>query len=65
MNQPGKVANSARGHLKREKGFKNDFFLSPFEPEKFVSRDGVRPSRPASARSFYTLKLNILYIVIV
>ena len=60
MNQPGKVANSALGYLKIERGFRNDYSLSPFEPEIFVWQDGVRPSRPASARSFYTLKLNII-----
>ena len=35
-DQPGKVANAARGQLNRE----NYFFLSPFAPEKLVSRDG-------------------------
>ena len=31
MDQPGKVANSSRGQLKREN------VLSPFAPENFVS----------------------------
>ena len=45
-NQPGKVANPARGQLNR------DFFspLSPFVPETLVSRDGLGslvPRQPA------------------
>ena len=35
MDQPGIVADSARGQLNRE----DIFFLSPFAPEKLVSRD--------------------------
>ena len=40
MDQPGKVANPARGHLNRE----NSIPLSPCVPENLVSRDGF--SRP-------------------
>ena len=40
MDQPGKVANSARGQLVRE----NNIPLSPCVPENLVSRDGF--SRP-------------------
>ena len=40
MDQPGKVANPARGQLNRE----NKIPLSPCVPEKLVSRDGF--SRP-------------------
>ena len=40
MDQPGKVANPARGQLKRE----NNIPLSPCVPENLVSRDGF--SRP-------------------
>ena len=40
MNQPGKVANPARGQLNRE----NAIPLSPCVPENLVSRDGF--SRP-------------------
>ena len=40
MDQPGKVANSARGQLKREKNIP----LSPCVPDNLVSRDGF--SRP-------------------
>ena len=34
-DQPGKVANPARGQLKRE----NNISLSPFEPDNFISQD--------------------------
>ena len=40
MDQPGKVANPARGQLNRE----NNIPLSPCVPENLVSRDGF--SRP-------------------
>ena len=40
MDQPGKVANPARGQLNRE----NNVPLSPCVPENLVSRDGF--SRP-------------------
>ena len=40
MDQPGKVANPARGQLNRE----NNILLSPCVPENLVSRDGF--SRP-------------------
>ena len=40
MDQPGKVANPARGQLNN----KNDIPLSPCVPENLVSRDGF--SRP-------------------
>ena len=40
MDQPGKVANPARGKLNRE----NNIPLSPCVPENLVSRDGF--SRP-------------------
>ena len=36
MDQPDKVADPARGRLKKE----NEYFLSPFAPENLVSRDG-------------------------
>ena len=42
MDQPGKVANSARGQLNRENN--RDIPLSPCVPESLVSRDGF--SRP-------------------
>ena len=37
MDQPGKVANPARGQLNRE----NNIPLSPCVPENLVSRDGI------------------------
>ena len=40
MDQPGKVANPARGQLNRE----NNIPLCPCVPENLVSRDGF--SRP-------------------
>ena len=40
MDQPGKVANPARGQLNKE----NDIPLSPCVPENLVARDGF--SRP-------------------
>ena len=48
-DQPGKVANPARGQLNTE----NEYFnisLSPFAPENLVSRDGFGspfPRQPA------------------
>ena len=42
MDQPGKVANPARGQLNRE----NNIPLSPCVPENLVSRDGF--NRPVS-----------------
>ena len=38
MDQPGKVANPARGQLNREKEYNISLF--PFAPDNFVSRDG-------------------------
>ena len=46
MDQPGKVANPARGQLNRE----NNIPLSPCVPENLVSRDGFSrpvPRKPA------------------
>ena len=40
MDQPGKVANPARGQLNKE----NEYSLSPCVPQNLVSRDGF--SRP-------------------
>ena len=41
-DQPGKVANPARGQLNRE----NNYFLCPFAPKGLVSRDGFGNSVP-------------------
>ena len=46
MDQPGKVANPARGQLNREN---NIPLLSPCVPENLVSRDGF--SRPVPCQS--------------
>ena len=48
MDQPGKVANPARGQLNRE----NSIPLSPCVPENLVSRDGF--SRPVPRHRFST-----------
>ena len=47
MNQPGKVANPARGQLNKE----NEYFnisLSTFAPENLISRDGFGSPVPRS-----------------
>ena len=43
MDQPGKVANPARGQLNSE----NDISLSAFAPENLVSRDGFGSPVPS------------------
>ena len=59
MDQTGMVANPARGQLNR----KNELFPVPVH---FRARDEVglarqvRSSRPTSARSFSTLRLNLV-----
>ena len=56
MDQPGEVANPARGQLNRE----NNSPLSPCVPENLVSRDGF--NRPASRVSLLIsiLRLNLV-----
>ena len=54
MYQMGKVANPSRGQLNRE----NEYFPCPRSRLRIWSREAVQPSRPASARSFSTLRLN-------
>ena len=49
MDQPGKVANPARGQLSRE----NNILLSPCVPENLVSRDGF--SRPVPCQTAHHL----------
>ena len=57
MDQPGKVANLARGELNRE----NVYFPVPLAPENlFGLARQVRPSRPPSACSFSALGLNLV-----
>ena len=56
MDQPGMVANPARRRLNRE----NAFFSVPVRASEFGLARQIRPSRPASACSFYTLGLNLV-----
>ena len=54
MDQPGKVANPARGQLNRE----NDIPLSPCVSENLVSRDGFSrpvPRQPAHLQEYRTV----------
>ena len=57
MDQPGVVANPARGKLNRGFLF---YFPVPVCAWKFGLARQVRPSRPASACSFSTLRLNLV-----
>ena len=50
MDQPGKVANPARGQLNRE----NNIPLSPCVPENLVSRDGFSRPVPRQAAHLHT-----------
>ena len=50
MDQPGKVANPARGQLNRE----NSIPLSPCVPENLVSRDGFSRPVPRQPDHLYT-----------
>ena len=56
IDQPGKVANPARGQLNRESGY------SPVRvcAWEFGLARRVRPPRPASACSFFKLGLNLI-----
>ena len=55
MDQPGKVANPARGQLNKE----NNILLSPCVPENLVSRDGF--SRPVPRQLLISiLRLNLV-----
>ena len=59
MDQQGKVANPARGHLNRDTFFP----LSPFAPENLVSRDGFgRPILCHPPYSPYSVRLNLVLI---
>ena len=66
MDQPGQVANPARGQLNRE----NSIPLSPCVPENLVSRDGFSrpvPRKPAhlhtQAESWRYLKGRLVTVV--
>ena len=50
MDQPGKVVKPARGQLNRE----NDFSLSAFAPENFVSRDRFGSPIPRQLAHLHT-----------
>ena len=56
MDQPGKVANPARGQLNREMIIP----LYPYALENFCLVRRVQPSRPASACSFSIPRLNLV-----
>ena len=56
MNQPGKVANPARGQLNKEKNIP----LSPCVPENLVSRDGF--SRPLLRLNLVLCESSILLV---
>ena len=49
-DQPGKVANPARGQLNREIFFS----LSPFAPDNLVSRDGLGSPVPLKPAHLHT-----------
>ena len=50
MDQPGKVANPARGQLDRE----NEYFLSEFALENLGSRDGFGSPAPRQPAHLHT-----------
>ena len=56
MDQPAKVASPARGQLNGE----NENLLVPVRARKIGLARRVRPSRPASACSFSTIRLNLV-----
>ena len=56
MDQPGKVANPARGQLNRE----NEHSSVPVRAWEFGLAGQVQPSRPASACSFSILRLKLV-----
>ena len=51
MDQPGKVANPARGQLKTGE---MNIPLSPYVPENLVSRDGFSPPVPRQPAYLHT-----------
>ena len=56
MDQPGKVANPARGQLNRE----NEYSPVPVRTREFGLARRVQLSRPASACSFFIPRLNLV-----
>ena len=62
MDQPGKVANPARGQLNRE----NNIPLSPCVPENLVSRDGFSRPVPRQPAHLHTqAESGIMYVCMV
>ena len=57
MDQPGKVANPARGQLNRE----NEYSPVPVRAWEFGLARRLQSSRPASAYSFSILGLNLVF----
>ena len=58
MDQPGKVANPARGQLNRE----NEYSLSPCVPENLVSRDGFSRLVPRQPAHLHTQAGYVAYL---
>ena len=58
MDQPGKVANPARGQLNREMNIS----LSAFAPENLVSRDGFGSPVPRQPAHLHTQAESGAYI---
>ena len=58
MDQPGKVANPARGQLNSE----IDIFLSTFAPENLVSRDGFGGPVPRQPAHLHTQAASGAYV---
>ena len=56
MDQPGKVANPARGQPNRE----NEYSRFPYVPENLATRDGFSRPVPRPACSFSILRLNLV-----
>ena len=59
MDQPGKVANPARGQLYRE----NNIPLSPCVLENLVSRDGFSHPVPRQPAHLHTQAENLVYSI--
>ena len=57
MDQPGKVANPARGQLNRE----SNIPLSPCVPENLVSRDGFSRPVPRQPAHLHTQAESVIY----
>ena len=60
MDQPGKVANPARGQLNRE----NNIPLSPCAPENLVSRDGFSRPVPRQPAHLHTQAESAVHLLV-